>query len=57
MVTRCTRGVLVVFPEQECDQVSVHVCISLTLPLRMHAAAASSLIKSKSWMRQDDHTN
>ena len=26
-------------------------------PLRMHAATASSLIKSESWMRQDDHTN
>ena len=32
--TRCTRGVRVFFPEQECDPVTVLVCINLTLQLR-----------------------
>ena len=30
-ITRCTRGVRVVFPEQECDPVTVLLCINLTL--------------------------
>ena len=34
LLTRCTRGVQVVFSEQECDLVVVLVCINLTLPLR-----------------------
>ena len=32
--TRCTRGVLVLFSEKECNLVTVHVCINLTLPQR-----------------------
>ena len=32
--TRCTQGVRVVFSEQECDPITVLVCINLTLLLR-----------------------
>ena len=34
VLTRCTRGVRVVFPEQECDPVTVLVSINVILLLR-----------------------